>query len=119
VIWVRLGIDLGILAFAIWTRRRTRNGPSATGVLALALPTVSLAVLFVLAGLSSPHVHRASPAGVGLADGGCIAAGALCWMGARLALRLRSIWRLLLVGYGIAVGLFFVGEAIAVAVLNL
>ena len=116
--WAWLAFDLFYLAYAVsvWLRRGHR--PTLDGVLALALPTTALVALFVLAGLSSPHAHRASHAGIALADIGCLAAAAVSWAGADRALRLRSRYRIPLVIYGFAVGLFFVGEAIAVTILN-
>jgi hypothetical protein len=116
--WVRLGIDVAMVAFAVGARLRAGRRPSTAGVGAVALPTVALAVLFVLAGLSSPHAHRASHAGVALAAVGCLAAAAIAWTGMRLAGSLRSIYRVPLVIYGLVVGLFFGGEAIAVIILN-
>lgn len=116
--WVRLGVDLALLGLAIAARVRAGRLPSAAGATAAGLPTLSLVVLFVIAGLSSPHAHRASPSGIALADGGCAAAAALSWTGARVSLQLRSIWRVPLLLYGAGIGLFFFGEAIAVTVLN-
>ena len=116
--WVRLGIDVALLAIAIVSRLRAGPRPSPSGVGAFGLPTIALVVLFVLAGLSSPHAHRASHAGVALADAGCLAAAVLAWTGMRLAGGLQSGYRIPLVLYGLAVGLFFGGEAIAVTVLN-
>jgi hypothetical protein len=86
--------------------------------LAAALPTASLVVLFALAAVSSPTVHRASHAGVLLAGLGCLIAAASAWTGMRFALELRSGWRVPLTLYGLAVGLFFLGETIAVILLN-
>src|SRR4030081_3323103 len=114
MLWVRLGIDVAMVAFAVGVRLRAGRRPSTTGLAALALPTVALVVLFVLAGLSSPHGHRASHAGVALAEVGCLAASAIAWTGMRLASSLRSIYRVPLVIYGLVIGLFFAGEAIAV-----
>jgi hypothetical protein len=118
MLWVRLGIDVALVAFAVGVRIRAGRRPSAAGVGAVALPTVALVVLFVLAGLSSPHGHRASHAGVALAAVGCLAAASVAWTGMRLAGSLRSIYRVPLVIYGLVIGLFFGGEAIAVIILN-
>ena len=73
---------------------------------------------FALAAVSSPKAHRASHGGVLLAGLGCLIAAASAWIGMRIALELRSLWRLPLTLYGLAVGLFFFGEAIAVILLN-
>lgn len=117
MLWLRLGIDIAMFTAAVvtWVRRATVR---LDGVLAFMLPTISLVGLFVLVGLSSPHAHRASHAGVALADAGSLAAAAVSWIGADRARRLRSKYRVPLVMYGLAFGLFFVGEAIAVTVLN-
>ena len=116
--WLRLGTDVVMFAFdvAVWLHRGRL--PSANGVLALTLPSVAIVGLFVLAGLSSPHAHRASHAGVALADAGCLAAAVLSWTGVDRAQRLRSNYRIPLVIYGLGIGFFFIGEAIAVTVLN-
>jgi hypothetical protein len=116
--WLRLGIDVAMFTFAAGAWRRRGRRPSANGVLAFMLPTIALVSLFVLAGLSSPHAHRASHAGVTLADAGCLAAAAVSWAGVHRARRLASKYRVPLVIYGLAIGLFFLGEAIAVTVLN-
>ena len=118
MLWLRLGIDVVLFTFAVaaWLRRGRR--PSVNGVLAFTLPTIAVAGLFVLAGLSSSHAHRASHAGVALADVGCLAAAALAWTGMEHARRLWSSYRVPLVIYGLGIGLFFMGEAIAVTVLN-
>ena len=118
MLWVRVGIDVAIVAIAVGARLRAGQLPSTAGVGAVALPTLALVVLFVLAGLSSPHAHRASHAGIALADVGSLAAATLAWTGMRLAQSLRSSYRMPLVIYGLAIGLFFGGEAIAVTVLN-
>jgi hypothetical protein len=118
MLWVRLGLDVVMFAFAVGSWLRSGHRPSADGVLAFVLPTLALVTLFVLAGLSSPHGHRASHAGVALADAGCASAAALSWAGAHRARRLSSKYRVPLVVYGLAIGLFFVGEAIAVTILN-
>jgi hypothetical protein len=118
MLWLRLGVDVAMFAFALaaWLRRGRR--PSLDGVLAFMLPTIALVGLFVLAGLSSPHAHRASHGGVALADAGCLAAASMSWTGMHRAGRLRSRYRIPLVVYGLGIGIFFMGEAIAVTALN-
>ena len=116
--WLRLGIDMVLFAFAATAWRHRGRRPSDNGILAFTLPTIAIVALFVLAGLSSSHAHRASHAGIALADAGCFAAAALSWIGMERAGRLQSKYRIPLVVYGLGIGLFFFGEAIAVTLLN-
>jgi high-affinity Fe2+/Pb2+ permease len=75
-------------------------------------------VLFTLAALSSPTPHRASHAGIALLTVGCLSAATLSWTGMRFAAEAHSRWRVPLMLYGLAVGLFFLGETVAVVLLN-
>ena len=100
---------LAALAVGTWL---FRTRPGLAPLAAAALPTAALVALFVFAAVSGSHPTHTE---LLLFVLGALVAATASWLGARLAFDRR---RIVLGLYGLAVGLLWFGETIAVVLLN-
>ena len=106
--WVE-PLVIAALAVGTWV---FRTRPGGARIAAAALPTAALVALFVFASVSGSHPTHAE---LLLFVAGALVAATASWLGARLAFDHR---RVVLGLYGLAVGLLWFGETIAVVLLN-